>query len=153
MWNVLVFSNTTEEPFTGEYANGRDYRGTLNLTQNGLVCQQWTVNTPHTVKGAYDTSQNGLGDHNYCRNPPGLFNARSKTVWCYTMDPGVNWEFCPLRINWDKRQRFRFCCHCLVRRVHIWSSGCRCGRNKSPLKYKSALQWLTRSKREAQCCV
>ena len=80
-------------------SDGRDYRGTLHLTENGLVCQQWTVNTPHTVNSGFDTSQNRLGDHNYCRNPPGAFNIREDNVWCYTMDPGVVWEFCPLIIN------------------------------------------------------
>ena len=30
----------------------------------------------------------------YCRNPAG---ARSK-LWCYTMDPDVEWEYCDISV-------------------------------------------------------
>ena len=35
-------------------------------------------------------------EHNYCRNPDG-----EATIWCYTQDPRVRWEFCTPRYSQD----------------------------------------------------
>ena len=76
-----------------------DYRGTLNVTIGGVVCQKWTINTPHQVESVYDLSADGLGDHNYCRNPREY--VRNKVfvqydVWCYTTNPSLVWDYCCL---------------------------------------------------------
>jgi len=56
--------------------DGRDYRGYQNKTQSGRKCAAW--------KGRL-----GIRGHNYCRNPNG-----AKTIWCYTTDPFVRYEYC-----------------------------------------------------------
>ena len=43
----------------------------------------WSVTTPHN----HDYSD--VGEHNYCRDPDG-----EGMLWCYTMDPGTEWEAC-----------------------------------------------------------
>ena len=42
----------------------------------------------------------GLGDHNYCRNPDG-----EPKPWCYTTDPNVRFEFCDVPFCDEKRTR------------------------------------------------
>lgn len=69
--------------------------GTRNETKSGKACQEWTSNSPHPVAG--DITDDQFPDNsraeakNFCRNPqPTLKPA----VWCYTMDPAVEWELC-----------------------------------------------------------
>nr|KAG5702816.1 hypothetical protein BaRGS_001898 [Batillaria attramentaria] len=65
------------------HKDGRDYRGKQDHTIDGFTCQKWTENYPHehnlTTPPATPNNNNnnnngeedadGLGDHNYCRNP------------------------------------------------------------------------------------
>ncbi|XP_077997315.1 uncharacterized protein LOC144450544 [Glandiceps talaboti] len=73
--------------------NGEDYRGHVNITASGRMCQKWSEQSPHmhsnTVLDVSTYVGLGLGDHNYCRNPNG-----DKDPWCYTTDPEVRKEFC-----------------------------------------------------------
>ncbi len=69
----------------------KEYRGTMNSTISGRVCQRWSAQSPHThsrTEGNYPGA--GLGNHNYCRNPDG----QSGGAWCYTTDAKVRWEYC-----------------------------------------------------------
>jgi hypothetical protein len=61
---------------------GETYRGLLSSTISGRTCQKWTAEKPHTV-GIEPTEDNGLGTHNFCRNPDGS----EEKPWCFTMDP------------------------------------------------------------------
>ena len=77
---------------------GRDYRGRLDYTENGVFCQPWNKQYPNKHKyGSYiKGGREGLGKHNYCRNPDG---ARARP-WCYTtLDDGKkrSWEYCDLK--------------------------------------------------------
>ena len=46
------------------------YRGTISKTISGKTCQKWTENSPHAHNYTEDNyPNNGIGDHNYCRNP------------------------------------------------------------------------------------
>lgn len=68
-----------------------DYRGSVNVTQSGRPCQDWTSQTPHPHR---DTPLNfpfaGLSDGNYCRNPGG----QEPLAWCYVDDPDILFEYC-----------------------------------------------------------
>merc|ERR1711924_587072 len=63
---------------------GKSYRGLMTFTMSGRTCQKWTSANPW--KDALDmapTLDNGIGNHNYCRNP----DESMEKPWCYTMDP------------------------------------------------------------------
>jgi hypothetical protein len=67
-----------------------DYRGSFSTTAGGLTCQNWSHQEPHVHdRLPEDNPGQGLGDHNYCRNPDGEHSA-----WCYTTDPDMRWDYC-----------------------------------------------------------
>jgi len=73
--------------------NGMDYIGCQSYTESGRACQKWADQYPQKhsfVESWY--SERHLGDHFFCRNPDG-----DTTIWCYTTDPTVRWEWCEPR--------------------------------------------------------
>merc|ERR1719359_2399707 len=60
----------------------KGYRGLVTATASGRTCQVWTKDKPHKIDKE-PSNENGLGNHNYCRNPDGS----EDKPWCYTMDP------------------------------------------------------------------
>ncbi|XP_030849674.1 plasminogen-like [Strongylocentrotus purpuratus] len=74
------------------FPNALDYRGIINYTRSGTVCQKWTAFKPHshTITDP-NYPMRGLGDHNYCRNPDD-----SSSAWCYTTNPNLRWELCSI---------------------------------------------------------
>mmetsp|Transcript_60128 Transcript_60128/g.111500 ORF Transcript_60128/g.111500 Transcript_60128/m.111500 type:complete len:172 (-) Transcript_60128:64-579(-) len=68
---------------------GLGYKGLITSTSSGRTCQNWLEKTPHDISQT-PTSENGLGNHNYCRNPDGS----EEKPWCYTMDPATPKETC-----------------------------------------------------------
>ncbi len=75
------------------YPDGNDYVGDVSVTEIGLECQRWDSQTPHSHShSADDFPEKDLSlASNYCRNP----NGRTRP-WCYTTDPDIEWDFCPL---------------------------------------------------------
>ena len=66
------------------------YRGCQTATRSGITCQKWSDTDPHDHDRTTDNFPGqGLGDHNYCRNPDG-----EETIWCYTIDPDWRWDLC-----------------------------------------------------------
>merc|ERR1719486_915476 len=76
-----------------ESDKGKSYRGLVTSTNSGRACQKWTKDKPHTID-IEPSTDNGLGNHNYCRNPDGS----EDKPWCYTMDPGTEKQTCTIPV-------------------------------------------------------
>jgi hypothetical protein len=79
-----------EHPLMGDDF-GRTYRGLVTSTESGRTCQNWLDQHPHEID-IKPSKKNGLGNHNFCRNPDESF----KKPWCFTMDPTVPKEECEI---------------------------------------------------------
>jgi len=77
---------------------GLDYRGTLDVTADGVPCQRWSDQTPwHHTYTAERFPADGLGGHNFCRNPGGERDG----PWCLTTDfPNRRWARCAVAGGW-----------------------------------------------------
>ena len=67
---------------------GVNYSGNMNHTTSGRACQAWSAQEPH------EHEYTGEGEHNHCRNS--FLDANG--VWCFTTDPDMLWDYCPVTI-------------------------------------------------------
>ena len=73
---------------------GQEYKGKVNITRSGKVCQSWVQTTPHMHKFTW---RSGFPDgspaesSNYCRSPT---SGKTQGPWCFTMDADVPWQYC-----------------------------------------------------------
>ena len=84
-------SNTT---CIKQSTKGRDYRGRLDYSKKGVFCQPWNKQYPNRHNYNLNNVRDGLGKHNYCRNPGGT----KDRPWCYTTLEAKrrSWDYCDL---------------------------------------------------------
>ncbi|KAF4533477.1 hypothetical protein B566_EDAN016565 [Ephemera danica] len=73
---------------------GRFYMGTMNVTKDGLPCQRWDSQEPHSHNRPPEVFPEVQNAENYCRNAGG----EEPTPWCYTMEPTMRWQHCDIPI-------------------------------------------------------
>ncbi|CAG5112299.1 Oidioi.mRNA.OKI2018_I69.chr2.g6527.t1.cds [Oikopleura dioica] len=72
---------------------GKLYRGSVSRTKSGRTCQRWGSGSTHQenpikLPPSWDRAEN------YCRN----HDYKHMRPWCYTTDPNVRHEECPIRL-------------------------------------------------------
>jgi len=88
---------------------GRFYQGTVNKTKQGLPCQHWDSQLPHSHNRPPDVFPEVQNAENFCRNAGG----EEPSPWCYTMDPTVRWQHCDIPVCGK--------CHSNISRCINWS--------------------------------
>ncbi|XP_075886240.1 hepatocyte growth factor a [Nelusetta ayraudi] len=64
------------------WGKGADYRSTMNVTPEGVICQRWDSQFPHNHSFLPHNFKCKDLRENYCRNPDG-----ADYPWCFTTDP------------------------------------------------------------------
>lgn len=92
----LANSRAENDCFTGK---GEDYRGYKDTTVNNFTCLSWSKQTKavEDENGEFSgywmesdgAAMQGVGNHNYCRNPDG-----TARPWCYTTNNARRWDHC-----------------------------------------------------------
>eukprot|EP00928_Gymnodinium_smaydae_P079243 TRINITY_DN63218_c0_g1_i1.p1 TRINITY_DN63218_c0_g1~~TRINITY_DN63218_c0_g1_i1.p1 ORF type:complete len:194 (+),score=16.64 TRINITY_DN63218_c0_g1_i1:42-584(+) len=120
-----------------EKQGGKNYRGNVSVTVSGRKCQKWTSNMPWngTMKYAA-TAGNGLGDHNFCRNPGGDL----LQPWCFTTDanPQHMIEVCDVP-------------RCMSEETASGKAGCPCSQSGTVAGAAGSVTLLSSRRTEADC--
>lgn len=77
---------------------GRFYQGTVNVTKDGLACQRWDSQFPHSHDRPPNVFPEVQNAENYCRNAGG----EEPSPWCYTMNQTVRWQRCDIPVCGEK---------------------------------------------------
>ena len=73
----------TRDPECYVMESAEDYRGHLSVAADGSTCLNWAKTTSYLFYiNPMDYPDAGLGDHNYCRNPGGIFSSTR----CYVVE-------------------------------------------------------------------
>uniref|UniRef100_A0A6J0TDQ2 Hepatocyte growth factor n=1 Tax=Pogona vitticeps TaxID=103695 RepID=A0A6J0TDQ2_9SAUR len=74
--------------------NGSNYKGDLARTRFGLTCSPWNQNFQDLMRHLplYRDLEISKLKENYCRNP----DDDAHGPWCYTSDPQIPWDYCPI---------------------------------------------------------
>lgn len=70
--------------------DGSFYRGSVNVTETGLVCQEWSAQVPNQHSHFPSVYPILEDSGNACRNAGG----ERERPWCYTTNLSVHWQFC-----------------------------------------------------------
>merc|ERR1712072_1246178 len=94
--------------------DGRSYRGLVDYTESGKTCKTWTSVNKWSVAEEKATADkeiggimnwgNGLGNHNYCRNPDP--KEGFDKPWCFTTDPKKDKEACNIEVCPEEERVF-----------------------------------------------
>lgn len=96
--------------------NGYSYRGLVDFSNSGRPCQNWL-----DVGEVSPVGDNGIGNHNYCRNPDQSFDS----PWCFTNDgSGLSKEQCGVDECEDEQRDFEAEAEALKR--YMGGRGCEC---------------------------
>ena len=72
---------------------GKNYVGTIAVTEKGHTCQRWDTNSPHINPHQEISKYPGISSlsqlENYCRNPD-----NGGRPWCYTINTDDRWDYC-----------------------------------------------------------
>ncbi|XP_057373378.1 tyrosine-protein kinase transmembrane receptor Ror2-like [Daphnia carinata] len=72
---------------------GRFYQGNVSVTKEGIACQRWDAQEPHSHnRPPLNIFPEMQGAENFCRNAGG----EEPKPWCYTTDPLVRWQHCDI---------------------------------------------------------
>jgi len=72
---------------------GAEYKGHLNVTVDGLLCQRWDQQIQHRHQFTDHylfPDKNVTLANNFCRNP----GASKEAPWCYTKLYPIIWQYC-----------------------------------------------------------
>ncbi|ELU06004.1 hypothetical protein CAPTEDRAFT_130025, partial [Capitella teleta] len=74
---------------------GVEYRGSLQYTPSGVICQRWDKQSPHSheffASNKWNSYGGRYGHENYCRNPS---PPAAEGPWCYTMASSTRYAYC-----------------------------------------------------------
>merc|ERR1719252_39478 len=96
--------------------NGYSYRGLVDFSNSGRPCQNWL-----DVGEVSPVGDNGVGNHNFCRNPDQSFDS----PWCFTNDgSGLSKETCGVDKCDEEQRDFKAEAEALER--YMAGRGCDC---------------------------
>ena len=73
--------------------NGISYNGTISQTRDGIPCQAWDTQQPHSHPITSVQYPELINSNNYCRNPGNL----QERPWCYTTHNDIVWDYCEIK--------------------------------------------------------
>ncbi|CAC5360611.1 unnamed protein product [Mytilus coruscus] len=79
-WTTGYIVSCTDEDC---YTDSTTYQGKVTCTASGILCDVWS--NKEEMRAGPDKNTN------YCRDP---YNTGAP--WCYTTDPNVRWDYCPV---------------------------------------------------------
>ena len=92
-YKILILTNSEnlncQDADNDDGVKGRDYKGTISKTKDGLACRRWD-DLSRLANGDPPKSEFKDEDENFCRNP----DSDDGGVWCYTNDPYDFWQHC-----------------------------------------------------------
>lgn len=88
----LVDMKPDEVTYDCVKGRGRFYQGKVNMTSNGIPCQRWDSQIPHSHNSPPNIFPELKDSENYCRNAGG----EEKHPWCFTTNPEFRWQYCDI---------------------------------------------------------
>ncbi|XP_072016476.1 muscle, skeletal receptor tyrosine protein kinase-like [Amphiura filiformis] len=99
--DVQLFPDIKESEITTDCVTGTGqfYMGSHNTTVDGLLCQPWQAQHPHSHLYYPEVYPELRNASNYCRNPGG---SSLSGPWCFTLNTDISWRYCDIPRCSDK---------------------------------------------------